>query len=344
MCVQGFTETAVSDPFGKQENQRYDLSDVVTGAVQANAQASDVCIHGDFAEAQTRECCKLYTTWPSVRIGLSWGLMPSAKRKRWEQLNCDQWRGALTRARARVPPARWAFKRYPNGRPKPLWIYLVGDSSLRIFNAALVARLNGTLQDTKFGSYMAQGSKGGCEGKYDDECSTEGRHVFTFACVREFIDWESRTRLTYTFKTTAAQNVTVLDHLVTLTAQPDVFVLATGAHDFYRGRSVHAAVQDALQWINSMLQRYPRSKFVFMNLVACEHKNAYRFNHVISGPLKHDVAFKRVVVLDRESGTTGRYGNSTCIGWHAYGAAVQEHVETFLGLMPGRWPATAKDQ
>ena len=343
--VHGSVSATSLDAFGEQEGERYALTDSAT-AIAAAAQApaavsAPACASGDLAAAPARECCQMFISWPSMHIGRSWGLLPVDKHERWQHLNCDQWSQALARARSRAPPARWAFKRDTHGRPEPLWIYLVGDSSLRIFNAALVARLNGTLQDAKFGSYRAEGSKGGCEGKYDNECSTEGRHEFTFACIREFIDWESRTRLTYTFKTTAAQNVTVLDHLATPTTQPDVFVLATGAHDFYQGSSVSAAVHGALQWILSMLRHYPQSKFVFMNLVACEHGHAGRFNHAIAlhlGQRTNAGDFSRVVVLDREGNTQGRRGTSTCIGWHAYGAAVQEHVTAFLGMMPGRWP------
>ena len=95
------------------------------------------------------------------------------------------------------------------------WVYLLGDSSIRMFNAALIERLNGTLDDRRFGSYKIH-DKGGCT----DNEAVNGQQ--TFACLREFIDWRSNTRVTFTFKTYAKQRTAVLDHLTSHASMPDV--------------------------------------------------------------------------------------------------------------------------
>jgi len=306
-------------------------------------------------------CCILYVRHPTTVLGKSWGTFSRAQQHFWQWHRCDSYRAFVAAGREKyaalglggaearnddaapslpVASTRWSFARDGAGSPQPTWVYLVGDSSLRIFNAAFVARLNGTLLDPRFGSWTS-GAKGGCEGKYDNECSKEGRHKFTFACLREFVDWGSRTRVTYTFKTVAEQHMDVLDHLVTPSNEPDVFVLATGPHNFYRGASEDTAAEAALVWLREMVLRYPRSKVVFLNAVACEHRHALRFNALVASFVRNTpVLASRVVLIDREANTKGQLGAGRCVGWHAFGATVQRHVAQFMQLMPGRWNST----
>ena len=160
---------------------------------------------------------------------------------------------------------------------KPEWLYIVGDSSMRMFNAALVDRLNGTsgLQDPNFGSYMVH-DKGGCVG------NEEHKGDVGMGCTREFIDWENKRRITYTFKTVAAQKTAALDHLITESNKPTMYLLATGAHDIYRRNDIIKSAEQTIEWIqdlqhgrgigNSMYSS-PDTKFMFSTLISCGFRN-----------------------------------------------------------------------
>ena len=71
-----------------------------------------------------------------------------------------------------------------SGGLQDVWIHIHGDSSMRMFTAALISRLNGTLMDTRFGSYTSH-DKGGCQGEDDPQD----------ACFREYLDFSRRVRL-----------------------------------------------------------------------------------------------------------------------------------------------------
>eukprot|EP00961_Rhodomonas_salina_P127654 1721225-Rhodomonas_salina.1 len=73
-------------------------------------------------------------------------------------------------------------------------IYVAGDSSLSMLNAALVENYNVMLEDPS---------------------------------------WEHRVQITFSFKTVALQLTAAVDHLTLPSLQPDTFVLATGPWDIY---------------------------------------------------------------------------------------------------------------
>ena len=160
-----------------------------------------------------------------------------------------------------------------NKEKKPEWLYIVGDSSMRMFNAALVGRLNGTsgLQDPNFGSYIVH-DKGGCVG------NEEHKGDVGMGCTREFIDWDNKRRITYTFKTVAAQKTAALDHLITESNKPTMYLLATGAHDLYRKNDIIESAEQTIEWIRDLQHGSGISKstysshdtkFMFATLISC---------------------------------------------------------------------------
>ena len=42
-----------------------------------------------------RQCCAMYIASPSTQIGLTWGTLPEQKRRRWQELGCDQFQSWL---------------------------------------------------------------------------------------------------------------------------------------------------------------------------------------------------------------------------------------------------------
>ena len=208
---------------------------------------------------------------------------------------------------------------------KKKWVYLVGDSSFRMLTAAFVERLNGTLEDPQFGSYMVH-DKGGCTAEED---GAKG-----FGCLREYISWEHGVRLTFTFKTIAAQPTAVLDHLVTVSAQPDVFVLTTGAWDKSYGHQITETVRETIKWVDGMLLHYPTSKFIFFTLVAC-HKEFKKWALAFNAAMRNNfAAHARVHLFDREPSTVLIENNKTlCEGWHAYGPIVKGHLAGLLDIL-----------
>lgn len=209
-------------------------------------------------------------------------------------------------------------------KKRATWIYVLGDSSLRILNAALVDHFNRTLQDSHFGSFLVS-DKGGC-------VAEDTGHT-GLGCLREFISWDHMVRITYSFKTYASQKILVLDHLTSHSQQPDVFVLATGAWDFYGGRSVGDTLSDTLQWIRAMRKAYPASRLIFCNLVSCHpgfKHLALPFNAQLNGSAT-------VPVLDRQWNTVNVTDHTLCEGWHAQGVLVKQHVHALLEMIfPGR--------
>jgi len=211
-------------------------------------------------------------------------------------------------------------------RAKPHWIFLLGDASVRMLNAALVEHVNGSLEDSRFGSYEVH-DEGGCVQ------AEEGGEDGALGCVREFVGWDPHVRLTYLFKPEAATRLALLGHFATPSAQPDTFVLATGAHDFYHHHSVNQTVRGTSAWITEMLARFPASRFVFLNLVACHKKfreRALQFNAAVG---RQWAGHPRVRLVDRGASTEHITNTARCEGWHAYGCVVLQHLGEVLDHM-----------
>lgn len=205
----------------------------------------------------------------------------------------------------------------------PDWLYIVGDSSMRMFSAALVERLNGTLQDTMFGSYRVH-DKGGCE-------SADDGHV-GMGCTRELIDWMNQHRVTYTFKTVARQKTVALDHLISSSQVPDMFLLATGAWDIYKNHNIDDAINDTWSWVEDMTSSYPNAKFAICTLISCWpdfKERAMSYNKRLRSLIQsrnHQEDQHPIYLLDREHSTVNVTNRTLCEGFHAYESIVQSYV------------------
>jgi hypothetical protein len=234
---------------------------------------------------------------------------------------------------------------------KHKWVYLIGDSSLRMFYGALIATLNGTLADPRFGSYELH-DKGGCQGHIERE-SDQG-----MGCLREYFDPENKIRITYSFKTMAQQHVTAMDTLISSRQIPDVFLLTTGPWDLtyktHNGTNldVTPAVKQAVRWVMDMRTKFPISLLSFATLVACDdmRKKAVNFNKLIRRALPWD---DRLLCLDRHSSTMLIPGKCSkqkiaerrcqCAGWHAFNGIVLKHMTTWLGSVQARFGANSSN-
>jgi hypothetical protein len=149
---------------------------------------------------------------------------------------------------------------------RPQWVYLIGDSSLRLFNGALVERANGTLQDPHFGSYKKRmledaGERGDCEWKKP------------FFCLREY--FRDDKRITYSFLTFANPREGSLadgpTNLISASQVPSVFVLGVGAWAIESGIPVDIAALFLARWVRRLYNSYPKSLLIVTTVVLCQH-------------------------------------------------------------------------
>lgn len=234
---------------------------------------------------------------------------------------------------------------------KHKWVYLIGDSSLRMFFGALIATLNGTLADPRFGSYEHH-DKGGCVGNMERK-SDQG-----MGCLREYFDPDNRIRITYSFKTMAEQHVTAMDVLISAEQVPDVFLLTTGPWDLtykiHNGQNldVKSTVKQAVRWVMGMRTKYPSSTVSFATLVACDNMRhaAKTFNRLVRRQLPWD---DRLLCLDRQPSTVDIPGKCSkeqiaarkcqCAGWHAFNDVVMQHLTMWLGSVQARFAANSSN-
>lgn len=208
------------------------------------------------------------------------------------------------------------------------WVHITGDSSLRMFTAALIHRLNNSGEvDSRFGSFSIH-DKGGCEGEQDPKD----------ACFREYINFPQGIRITYVFKTFASQPDLFLPKLVTDTQRPKHFLFATGAWDLgYSSSFVNETVIQTLNWLNETILAFPDSTVTFANLVACHpsfKEKAVTFNRDIWEKIQQS-HLEEVRILDRERGTVNVTDTTLCEGWHAYKEIVLGHVDYFFRILRG---------
>jgi hypothetical protein len=215
------------------------------------------------------------------------------------------------------------------------WVYLLGDSSIRMFNAAAISLINGTLEDPRFGSYLTH-DKGGCT---DESNGASG-------CLREYIDMENKIRLSYTFKTYVSQEATTMENLISPSQQPDVILLGTGAWDGYSktmggsdGSSKKMGGTEAgnatIALVREMMDLHPSTDFVLATLVSC-HLQFQRYAFAYNAEIRRHIPTldqRRVQLLDREPSTRHGVRSRSCEGWHAYGNIVLGHVDEFLKLV-----------
>ena len=203
------------------------------------------------------------------------------------------------------------------------WIYIIGDSSMRMYTSALISMVNGTLEDRHFGHFLYH-DKGNCTGEGDGHIGG--------GCLREYFNMEKRIRITFSFKTNATQTTLALDWLTSESQKPDALLLATGAWDFYGGRDVLTTVNNTVTWLQDMSARFPAATILFFNLVACH--DAYKsqsipFNDEIRSALSN-ISLPGLLLVDRQASTVNLNDTSLCEGWHAYGDIVLQHVVSSL--------------
>ena len=211
------------------------------------------------------------------------------------------------------------------------WIYILGDSSCRMFFSAVVEAINGTLQDDRFGSYKVH-HKGGCVQAEDEEFG-HGR----VGCLREYFGHNSR--LTFGFQAFGNHPNAVFENLVTLSQQPQYLLMETGAWDLgYRSTSVPGILNHTMFFLDSMRSIY-RGPIIWLGLPACEpfRETVMSLNKELKASLKKYSLDNRaeVLYLDRESSSKDINDTSMCDGFHAYSSLTALHLAMFLNFICG---------
>ncbi len=199
------------------------------------------------------------------------------------------------------------------------WIYLVGDSSLRMFFRALIHVIEPTFADPHFGSYLIH-DKGGC-------VSEEDGHLGG-GCLREYFNRDMRLRITFSFKTFADQPSLALDWLISESQKPDIIVGATGAWDIYFEK---LDLGKSVGWFRHIAEVYSASLILAVTLVSCPPFRAVATEHnsVLVRALL-DQNFSNLAVLDRQASTGVVEDEAVCQGFHAYGSLTLLHIHAFL--------------
>jgi hypothetical protein len=201
------------------------------------------------------------------------------------------------------------------------WVYIVGDSSMRMFFRALIHIIEPEFDDSHFGSFTTH-DKGGCTTESDG--NTGG------GCLREYFDHTNNIRLTFSFKTLAKQTTLALDWLISGAFAPDIIIGATGAWDIYA--SGNGDVNDTAAWYSKMSSSYSSAQLLAVTTVACPpfRDIVTAYNGQVTERLL-SMRLPRFAILDRQASTFPVQNSSVCEGFHAYGDLVLMHVHAFLG-------------
>lgn len=201
------------------------------------------------------------------------------------------------------------------------WIYIVGDSSMRMFFRALIHVIEPELNDPHFGSYLNH-DKSGCVAETDGH--TGG------GCLREYYNGKLRIRITYSFKTFADQPTLALSWLISKSQVPDIILGSTGAWDIYHKRT---QFDKSVMWFRNLSASYPSASILAITLVACPpfRNQVTGLNSKLVGALLNQ-SIPKLSILDRQASTAiiGRSDSKLCEGFHAMGPLVLLHVHAFL--------------
>jgi len=209
----------------------------------------------------------------------------------------------------------WANKTKLQNR----WIYLVGDSSLRMFLRGLIHVIEPTFADPHFGSYLIH-DKGGCVSEEDGHAGG--------GCLREYFNRDMQLRITFSFKTFADQPSLAMSWLISESQQPDIIVGATGAWDVYFKKM---DLDKSVGWFRGLANTYSTSLILAMTLVSCPPFRAIVTEHnkmLAEALLKENLG--NLAVLDRQASTEPVQDAAVCEGFHAYGSLTLLHVHEFL--------------
>ena len=199
------------------------------------------------------------------------------------------------------------------------WVYIVGDSSMRMFFRALIHAIEPTFDDPHFGSFVTH-DKGGCTNEEDGHAGG--------GCLREYYNKHLQIRITYSFKTFADQPTLALDWLISKSSVPDILIGATGAWDMYHDKP---DVLKALTWFTELHTMYPSAQILAITLVACPpfRIQATNYNHELHDRLWNQ-SFQNLAILDRQASTENISDPSLCGGFHVYQNLCLLHVHGFL--------------
>ena len=82
--------------FGRQEGRSVQLSDAHERMTHPECRNTKL-----FNTIDDAECCDMYLSYPSVRVGQTWGNLPQAKQQLWDTLQCDELMSAMRIARVK---------------------------------------------------------------------------------------------------------------------------------------------------------------------------------------------------------------------------------------------------
>ena len=253
------------------------------------------------------------------------------------------WNGWARPLATSVPQSDWLPPERVKNCLRNRWIYIIGDSSFRMFFKAFINQIDPTFEDPHFGSYKRH-DKGGCgagkAGDLETHADTGG------GCLREYWNREANIRISFSFHTVATQKVMAVSQLTSPTQQPDLILLATGAWDCYGACDAAEAAIRAAIWTKSFTSQFPRALVAAATLSTCWipfEPRAKAWNAKFQSlNLEAD---PRVAILDRAPLTPPTppgnvhktNGQVDCEGWHMYnGIAVQNTQSVLRGVCHGK--------
>ena len=245
------------------------------------------------------------------------------------------------------------------------WIFLIGDSSLRMLFAALIEAFepdHDTLADGMLPLPSSTHAKGGCNGH---------------GCLREVFLRAPRLRLTYEFKTFIEprddNNASIRElwrELITPAQQPDLLVASLGPWDIaYQHHKPFVArdglltpeegARAALKWLTDELrQAYHRGPIFWLGLNTCTHgwrpdiaNEGARFNKAfldLAASTPRCPRLTPLLYVDRGSSSAhaplsysedapAKKARHMCEDWHAYGEVAQLHASFVLNGVHMFW-------
>ena len=206
------------------------------------------------------------------------------------------------------------------------WIYIIGDSSCRMFMSALMEAVNGTLNDIRFGSYQYH-NKGGCEALQDEARGNE-----TIGCLREYINFSYSIRITFSFQAFFGHNL-VFENLVSSSQKPDVILSEVGAWSLaYQPRPLVEIVNDASQFIQYLHSHQPESIF-WLGLPSCPPftSKVNSFDSLMETMVNK--LGENVYYLNRQSSTVNLNQNHLCEGFHPFKHITLLHLQMLVSCI-----------
>jgi hypothetical protein len=211
------------------------------------------------------------------------------------------------------------------------WIYLVGDSSLRMLFRAFLDRIDPGFKDNRFGSFLVH-DKGGCQNEEDGDKGG--------GCLREYVNMTLHSRITFSFKTYSHQPTLALSWLISESQIPDVLILATGAWDLYKNKK--ASANPSVTWITTLARAYPRKPplVIALSLNVCPGREyfpqAVRWNADFLVRLNKIIVEQNISnlkIVDRQPSTILEKNPKLCGGYHAYEYLARGHVQQILDVI-----------